>query len=148
METKKHYVITLSTGSYDDVTFQVVAITDDFEKGSAYVEHQNSTLQAIKQKKNDFNNKEIPKWIMNNPKPVYREKEKDIKLCKNKEELSEANRFNKAIEKEFHKDYSNWIKLQHVFFQSWLAHNLSEEEKEMYKKDEYSDWEIEEVSYL
>ena len=74
MENKQMYVITMETGSYDDYGVRVVAVTDDFAKGKAYVDNKNQVFQSMDKKVRSFYQKEYAVFARNNPKMIgYKE---------------------------------------------------------------------------
>ena len=130
MENKQMYVITMSTGSYDSYSSSVVAVTDDWKKGCAYVQKMNDTYNSVKEKVEKFYKNEYVHWQEKNPHPqlkVSRAKKADVDWAEN---------------------YSNWTKSHKEFLDNSFESLFTKEEMEIYKIYDKNFWEIEEVKNL
>lgn len=157
MENKQMYVITMSAGQYEDSYTNVMFVTDDFEKGEAYVNKKNSIYQSCKEKVDSFSKNEFKAWFMANPRPeIVQPVLLPVPKWKGNEKITPEMRANrKRIQDEndatvakVREPLLQWGKKQQEFTSEWLKNNLTEEEAEIYTKMDDNLWEIEAVASL
>jgi hypothetical protein len=157
MENKQMYVITMSAGQYEDSYTNVLFVTDDFEKGEAYVNKKNSICQSCKEKAESFQKNDIKAWFLANPRPeIVQPVLLPVPKWKSDEKITPEMRADrKRIQKEndatlakVREPLLQWGKKQQEFTSEWLKNNLTDEEAEMYSKIDDNVWEIEPVAWL
>lgn len=157
MENKKMYVITMSTGSYDDYSMQTLFVTEDFEKGTAYVNEHNASYESMSNKIALFDANEHRQWRLDNPRPIIKDAVlKAIPKWKKDEKITKEMRAErKKIELDNHKigqmtnaPMREWFKSFQQFTNDWLDNNLTEKEREVYRIKCENCWEIQEIAWL
>jgi hypothetical protein len=157
MENKPMYVITMDQGQYEDTFTTVLFVTDDFEKGEAYVNKQNSIYQSCKEKAESFQKNDFKKWFLANPRPdVKQPKLLPVPKWKSDEKITPEMRANRkriqsendAIIAQAREPIVQWSQEQQKFTSEWLKNHLTEEEYEMYFKMNDNCWNIEPVAWL
>lgn len=154
----KTYIIVLETGSYNDYSMQTLFVTNDYEKGLAYVNKYNAIYESLKQKKDSFYKSEYLQWTKANPRPhlgsynLYSAPKwsKGVNVTKEmQKEREEINAQNREIVQKAHEPMNLWAKAHKDFMDSWLSEHLTEEEFVMnssYHDDTH--YSIEEISWL
>lgn len=131
MENKKMYVITMSAGCYEDSYEKVIGVTDDFKKGSAYVDSKNSIYQSMENKLAHLEKEEWNKWLLINPKPVVKTIEGEMEITK-----------------EFQQQHKKWLKKLNESREQWIKDNLTQEEEEMRLIKDNNGWFIQEAPWI
>lgn len=151
------YVITMSTGTYDDYTVNVVAVTDDLAKGQSYVDKQNQTYQSMDKKVSAFYKNEYVAWINSHRRPdgiahgliaipKWKGNEKiteDMRAQRKALELKNA-----EIARKAHEPVVQWHKDLQQFTEDWAKAHLTEEEMEIFKIRDDNHWDIEPATWL
>lgn len=157
MENKQMYIITMSEGQYEDSFTTVLFVTDDFEKGEAYVNKKNSVFQSCKEKTESFHKNDLKEWFLANPRPDMPQSNLlPIPKWKSDEKITPEMRADrKRIQSKNDETIAQarvpmleWANAQQKFTIEWLKNNLTEEESEMYLKMNDNDWNIEPVTWL
>ena len=128
MENKQMYVITMSTGTYDDYTVNVVAVTDDVIKGEAYVNKNNQTYQSMDKKVKAFYQNEYVDWINNHRRPdgvakglitipKWKSHEKVTEEMREQRRILELK--NSEIARKAHEPVAQWHKDLQQFTEDW-----------------------------
>ncbi len=157
MKNKQLYKIRQFGGSYDDSWESVDYVTDDFEKGTAYVNNKNSFAQVMmeaEQKCSEY----LALWQQENPRPNVRDlKQVKIPSFPNKvkptkemlEERENLKKKNKEDYEDAYRELKEWgesrIKAQNNF-----QSQFSEEIQKGFHDFSYIDvtWVIEPVAWL
>lgn len=151
------YVITMSTGTYDDYSVSVVAITDDEVKGQSYVNKMNQTYQSMDKKVKAFYQNEYVEWINNHRRPdgvaknlitipKWKSNEKITQEMRNERKVLELK--NSEIARKAHEPVLQWHKDLQQFTEDWAKVHLTEEELDIFKHRDDNHWEIEPVNWL
>jgi hypothetical protein len=157
MENKKMYVITMGSGSYDDYNLQVLFVTDDFDKGSDYVNNKNENYQSLHGKMEAFYMNEYKQWQLANPRPAIGDFVlKPIPKWKSKEKITKDMRverdnllaLNKEIARKAQQPMHEWMASLNTFITEWRKTHLTSEELEMANVLNESVWYIEEAQWL
>lgn len=156
MENKQMYVITMATGSYDSYSVGVVAITDDFNKGEAYVNKMNQTFQSMEKKLPEMYKLERD-WQVSNPRPnIIAKGLIEIPKWKGDQKITQEMRNqrnelvlkNQEIARKAQEPMQEWYKKFTQFREDWIKANLTEDEQEIFKNNDENHWYIEEVNWL
>jgi hypothetical protein len=157
MNEKKMYVITMSTGSYDSYSQSLVAVTDDFEKGSAYVNKMNTTYESVKNKMDVFYKDVYPVWNVENPRPQRMDfTPVPVPKWKGNEKITQAMRderkaieeANRLLAQKANEPWLLWGKMHKEFIEQWVKDNMTDEEQEIQQHMDDNCWEIEETPWL
>jgi Neuraminidase (sialidase) len=157
MENKQMYVITMDQGQYEDAFTTVLFVTDDFQKGEAYVNKQNSVYQSCKEKAESFHKNDLKEWFLANPRPnIQPPNLLPVPKWKGNEKITSEMRANRKhiqtkneeIIAQANASMVQWVKEQQKFTSEWLKNHLTEEEYEMYSKLNDNCWNIEPVAWL
>lgn len=155
MENKQMYVISMATGSYDSYSVGVVAITDDFNKGEAYVNKMNQTFKSMEKNLPEMYNLERD-WQSSNPRPNIIAGLIEIPKWKGDQKITQEMRNqrnelvlkNQEIARKAQEPMQEWIKNLIQFREDWVKANLNEDEQEIYKNNNENNWYIENVNWL
>ncbi len=151
------YVITMDAGQYEDSYTNVLFVTDDFEKGSAYVNKKNSIYQSCQEKSDLFQKDIIKQWFVENPRPevvtpdllpVPKWKSNEKITSEMRAERRNIQKENDAMISKAREPLVQWAKDQQKFTSEWLKNNLTDEESEVYFNMDYNCWNIEPVAWL
>ena len=159
---KQMYVITRSQGSYEDFSMSVVAVTDDMEKGQAYVNRMNAILATLNVKVSAFQANELKEWHVFHPRPEHRVTTglKSIPKWRGDQPVTQAMReqrrelqdYNAKLAEKAAEPVRAWANELKAFEDSWFAQHLTEDEKkltaQMGRYPDVNGWEIEAVSWL
>jgi len=157
MENKQMYVITMDQGQYEDAFTTVLFVTDDFEKGEAYVNKKNSVYQSCNAKAESFHKNDLREWFLANPRPDIQQPELlPVPKWKGNEKITPEMRAerkriqneNDAIIVQAREPMEQWSNEQQKFTSEWLKNHLTEEEYEIYFKMNDNCWSIESVAWL
>ena len=154
---KQMYAITMSTGFYDDYNREVIFVTDDFEKGTSYVNENNTIFQSLEKKMSDFYSTELVQWKKDNPRPelggfnlhhVPKWKGDEVITKEMRDERKALNEKNNLIIQKANDPKNKWHQNYITFVEDWLKTNLKEDQYEMNKTRNDNQWSIDPVKWL
>lgn len=157
MKNKQMYVITMETGSYDSYSVSVMAVTDDFAKGEAYVNKMNQNFSSMDQKVKAFYQNEYVQWQRTNPRPDTMVKglieipkwKGNQKITKEMREQRKALELkNSEIVRKAHEPLLQWSKDFNQYCENWAKTHLTQKEFEVYLIRDENHWSIEESKWL
>jgi hypothetical protein len=156
---KQLYAIIAFGGSYEDAWSKAEFITDDEEKGKAYVEKMNAKVVVRAQIKSDIYTW-WAEWQRNNPQPPRLSREPvelavprwDGKAKVTKEMREERKRIQDANEKERQdafQPYVDWHRTGHNKWTEWQQATYSAEDLSgILTYDEDITWDLEPIAWL
>jgi hypothetical protein len=154
---KQMYAITLSTGSYDDYNREIVFVTDDFEKGTSYVNEKNTIFETLEKKLSEFYKQDMVQWNHNNPRPerggfnlhpIPKWKGNEVITQQMRDERESLVQQNNLITQKANEPLEKWSQDHMAFVKDWLKTNLNKEETEMNEHNNENRWDIEPVKWL
>lgn len=133
------YVITVSGGQYEDKWTNVDSVTDNFDKGQAYVNKMNGLSEQVRQAQQQLANFHND-YLQKNPQPPYNNQRL--------ENTPNGSSGNKKVYEEANKAIHDWIIQFNTDKNQWLEKNYTEEMRAMIVKNEDLDWNIEPAKWL
>lgn len=150
------YVITMATGSYDDYGVEVIAVTNDYDKGLAYVNKKNTAFASLEPKIAKLR-AVIKQWEAANPQPkmidlalkaIPRWTGNCLVTKEMRQEREEIELYNQDIARKAAEPRWEWYKKLQEFTNKWAQANLTADELEIYPIMNENQWHIEETKWL
>lgn len=154
---EKMYVINMKTGSHEEYNVEVIFITNDLEKGTAYVNNKNDIYASLRQKEDSFYQNEHKQWLELNPRANIAEHQlinipkwqSNIKVTKEmRDERKSIELKNNKIIQKANEPVREWYKNYQAFIHNWWQDNLTVDELKMFRCMNQNYWEIQEVKWL
>lgn len=139
---KQLYAITVDVGAYEDSYTSILFVTDDFEKGSAYVNKNNEVYQSGQAKVKLFHANDYKHWLLDNPYPSH-----DLEYSRVD---PKRNRMREKQEQHnIQQEQMLWLAKSQEFLNQWLKDHLTQDEYEMYfEKWDCPGWSIDPVKWF